>query len=968
MRDAVVTQAAAPIRSIVASARRMRFVVGAAMSRRSRRPAWHRLGETPRIGRRAATVIGRSEPLQRIARLFEAARHRQAGALVIVGEAGIGKTSLLDHVHAGADGFQRLRVRGVESEAALDHAGLLQLLTPVRHHLDGVPNPQRRALEAAVGWGPRAATDDRFLVAAGTLSLLATAAETAPVVVMVDDLHWLDPGSATAVLFAARRLVHDGVAVLLATRHGSPPGTSLDGLDHLTIDGLDIRDAAALLPPGTAPTVVSRLVEATHGNPLALIETAERLTPAQRRGAAALPDPLPTGGRLEAVYEPVLASLPAASRYAVLLAAASRDSAADPVVVSLRAQHHDPEVALGDAERRGVLLREPGVVRFRHPLLRTAAWATATPAERRAAHAALAAALPDSRWRARIWHLAEAATAPNDALAAELEALADENRSRLGHAAASAALERAARLSDDPALAADRLAAAIEDAALSGDVDKARDLAEQLLNSDADHRARGRALASLGTLEHSTGSVPRAAQLLAEAAGHTDGRLRVRVLAELAIAYHRLGDYQALAAVGDELAAVADRDDPHQRFLSDWVRGATALVRGNHDVGRTLLTQAVDLYQAHPALRDDPRHLLPAVLSTGFLDLPPDRVRLFEDRLVHARTLGALAVLVPVLAMFAYGRSERLGDHTGAFADAGEAVELGTELGFVADVAPAVEMLAWQHAARGVHDDARTELDRAARLVQQAGTAPVAAHLALARAFCAHCRDDLDEVIAVLEPRLDFDEGRGAMGEVLGVAPLLIEAYVALGRTNDAARLADRFAAIPEPDGRTQALIARCRALTADDDTSAVAAFRAALAAHTSASDAPFELARTELLFGARLRRIGQRVAARDHLRRARDRFIAMDLTLWVQRATAELAATGETARPRRRTSEEPLTSQETRVAILVGQGLTNREVAAALFVSPKTVEYHLSNVYRKRGLRSRSELARAMATNPTTT
>jgi AAA ATPase domain len=332
MRDAVVTQPAAPIRSVVASARRRRFVVGAAMSRRSRRPAWHRLGETPRIGRRAATVIGRREPLQRIARLFEAARHGQAGALVVVGEAGIGKTSLLDHVDAGADGFQRLRVRGVESEAALDNAGLLQLLTPVRHHLDGVPTPQRRALEAAVGWGPRTATDDRYLVAAGTLSLLATAAETAPVVVMVDDLHWLDPGSAIAVLFAARRLVRDGVAVLLATRHGSPPGTSLDGLDHLTLDGLDIRDAAALLPPGTAPAVVSRLVEATHGNPLALIEIAERLKPAQRRGTAALPDPLPTGGRLEAVYEPVLASLPAASRHAVLLAAASRDGAADPVV------------------------------------------------------------------------------------------------------------------------------------------------------------------------------------------------------------------------------------------------------------------------------------------------------------------------------------------------------------------------------------------------------------------------------------------------------------------------------------------------------------------------------------------------------------------------------------------------------------------------------------------------------------
>ena len=328
-------------------------------------------------------MIGRREPVERIERLLAAARHGRAGAIVIVGDAGVGKTSLLDHVDAGADGFQRLRMRGVESETALDHAGLLQLVTPVRHHLDAVPAPQRRALEAAVGWRPPEPSDDRYLVAAGTLSLLAVAAETMPVLVMVDDLHWLDVGSATAVLFAARRIAYDAVAILFATRHGSPPGTAIDGLERLTLNGLSTSDASGLLP-GTAPDVVARLVTATRGNPLALIETAKRLTPAQRRGAAALPDPLPAGCRLEAVYEPVVASLSAAGRHAVMLAAASRDDAVEPVIAALR-QHHDPDVGLGDAERRSVLVREPGVVRFRHPLLRTAAWAAATPLERRAA-------------------------------------------------------------------------------------------------------------------------------------------------------------------------------------------------------------------------------------------------------------------------------------------------------------------------------------------------------------------------------------------------------------------------------------------------------------------------------------------------------------------------------------------------------------------------------------------------------
>jgi hypothetical protein len=355
-----------------------------------------------------------------------------------------------------------VRRGGVESGTVLDHVGLLQLLTPVRHHVGDVPIPQRVALEAAVGWGPPTATDDRYLVAAGTLSLLAAAAETTPVLVTVDDLHWLDPGTATAVLFAARRLAHDAVAIVLATRHGSPPGTAADGLDRLTLEGLSASEAADLLPAGTASAIVTRLVAATHGNPLALIETAARLTSAQRRGSAALPDPLPAGDRLETVYEPVVTSLPAHSRHAVILAAANSDSAAEPVIAALREQH-DPDVALAEAECRGVLVREPGVVRFRHPLLRAAVWASATPAEWRAAHAALAAAMPASRRRARTWHLAEAATTPDGALAAELDTLADEDRDRFGYAAASAALERAARLSDDERAADDRLAASIED-------------------------------------------------------------------------------------------------------------------------------------------------------------------------------------------------------------------------------------------------------------------------------------------------------------------------------------------------------------------------------------------------------------------------------------------------------------------------------------------------------------------------
>ncbi len=691
--------------------------------------------------------------------MIEAARRGRAGALVITGEAGIGKTSLLDAAEVAAAGFQRLRASGVESESTIGHAGLLQLLGPLRDHLDGIPERQHHAVEAAVDWGEPQDADDRYLVAAGTMSLLARAAEERPVFVVVDDFHWLDPESAAAVLFAARRLTHDPVAFLLATRSGSPAGTSLDGLDTLALTGLTPADSVDLFPPGTDPNVINRLVAATHGNPLALIETTKRLSPAQRRGAAELADPLPTGERLQAVYEPLLSSLPPASRRGVLLVAAASDDPIDAVFAALQSQGLEPEDVLGDAERRGVLVIEPGRVRFRHPLIRSAAWATATAQERRATHAALAASLPESRRRARSWHQAEAATGPDAELAARLEAIAREDRARVGYSAASAALERAARLSDDLTLSAQRLAAAVEDAALAGDVSRARALATELLDGDADKRSRGRALAALGILEQCTGSIPRAAQLFAEAAEQLDGQLRVQILAELAMEKHRLGDYGGVTTVAAEMDLVADRSDPHQRLLIDFFGGIAALTDGDGERGRSLLTRSLELYRSDPELGDEPRYLVLALLSAYALGLTPDLVGFFESRLANSRTRGALAVLVRTLAMFAHGRAF-FGDHAGAFADAGEAAELAAELGFVADAAPAVEMLAWQHAARGAHDEASIELERAADLVERAGTTSVAAHLALAQAFCALCRDDLDEVVAILEPRVAADEGR----------------------------------------------------------------------------------------------------------------------------------------------------------------------------------------------------------------
>ena len=311
--------------------------------------------------------------------------------------------------------------------------------------------------------------------------------------------------------------------------------------------------------------------------------------------------------------------------------------------------------------------------------------------------------------------------------------------------------------------------------------------------------------------------------------------------------------------------------------------------------------------------------------------------------------------------MSAYGRAEFMGDHAGAFADAGEAVELADQLGYVADAAPAVEMLAWEHSARGLHDEALRLLDRARTLVERSGTAAVAAHLAITAAYCALCRGDLEETVRVLEARIASDGGVGSVGEPLGVAPLLVEAYAGLGRGADAAALAAQYAeASRSPLAPTAALVARCLALGASDDDAAVEAFEDSLASHALTPDR-FETAHTRLLYGARLRRAGRRIQAREQLGAAAGQFADMDLVHWVQRAETELRGTGQTARPRRQLPEEPLTSQETRVAMSAAQGLSNREIAAALFLSPKTVEHHLSSVYRKRGLRSRVQLANAL-------
>ncbi|MET0865335.1 MAG: LuxR C-terminal-related transcriptional regulator, partial [Nakamurella sp.] len=667
---------------------------------------------------------------------------------------------------------------------------------------------------------------------------------------------------------------------------------------------------------------------------------------------------------LSEAFAGLIAALPPAARRAVTMAAASFDTDPGPLLRALGADGTDAAEALAAAESAGVLEVDSGFVHFRHPLLRNAAWLAATAAERRTAHASLATAL-GHRPGTRLRHLAEAASGPDDELATALLSLADTERMRSGYAAASAIAERASSLLSDPGRSVDALATAAEDAALSGDVGRVRTLLEQIDAQPAEtsSQARARGLLCAGTLEGNAGSVPRAAVLLTEAVELGSGAVRIRALYELLQAQYRLGSAQGMAEVAAAIERHADPRDIEQEMLTAYSAAAALAYSGKWAEAATPALHTLDLLERTPALRDDPRYLQVAGLAAGWAGTIHTVYGDAPRRLELTRSLGAVGVLPLILSLLA-GAAGMFGRHQDAFAYAGEAVELGTELGYVVDVSIAQELLAWELAARGYPEQAQEALLAARQLQQRAEVAQAAVHVELVDAFCAQCSGDLARVVAVLEHRIEIDGGRQPRGDYpLSVVPDLVEAYLGLGRRDDARGIAARHIELhrESTDHVRRAEAHRLAGILATDPADAEAEFEAAHRAHAAGFD-PFSAARTRLAHGQRLRRAGERIAAREQLRVAADAFRSMDLDLWVSRAVDELAATGSTARrgPKR---DGALTSQETRVALHVARGLTNRQIAAELFLSPKTVEHHVSSVLRKRGLHSRVELAAAFNT-----
>ena len=904
-------------------------------------------------------LVGRERERREIAAALGAARAGTSAVLLLVGEAGIGKTALLDDAAEQAGDLRVLRARGVESEAQIPFASLLELLRPALALVDRLPPPQAGALEAAFALRT-APAQERFAVGAATLGLLATYAEAGPIAVLVDDAHWLDASSAQALLFAVRRLVADPIAVLVAVREGVD--SLLDGADlrTLRLSGLSDSEAAELL--GASPPGVSmRLHRSTGGNPLGLLELASDppdLTLAPE-GA-----PMLVSARLARHAVTRAAALDDDARRALVLVATSDsgelsmlDRAARRLAIDLG--------ALDAAERAGLVELTPGAVAFRHPLMRSAVYTAAPADERRAAHRALANSLPDRDFDRRAWHLAAAATGPDDAACAALEQAGERGQVRSSYATATAAFERASRLTSDAERCARLLWRAAQNAWLAGLADRAAGLLDTARASTADVETLLEIEQLAGHIATRRGPVLRGHAILTAAAVHADPERAIVMLADAAAACFYAGEAAEMLAVAREAQRrLTPGASMRARFLVTTTVGMAHTLGGDAAAGAEALHAATALAERSPAIREDVDLLPWLALAPIFLRETSAGRPLLEDAMRVARERAAVGALPSVLNLVA--RDQATTDRWAtAEATYREALALARESGQRVELVFGLAGLASLQARRGREADCRAcaaealELGEAVGMGTQAVWATAALgelELGLGDAAAAVCHFERQREQLCRLAITDVD---------LSPAAELVDVYVRLGRIEEATQLADQLARDAAAKGQPWSLAraARCRALLADDDAHAEH-FEQALRWHAETPDV-FETARSHLAYGERLRRARRRVLAREQLRAALATFERLDARPWAERARAELAATGERSRRRDPSTADELTPQELQIAVMLAGGRTTRETATSLFLSPKTVEYHLRHVYQKLRIHSREELTAALTDVP---
>jgi DNA-binding CsgD family transcriptional regulator len=917
---------------------------------------------------RVAQLTGRSSELSVLDRLIDVVRGGQSRVLVVSGEPGVGKTALLDYLAGRASGCRIERAAGVQSELELAFAGLHQLCAPMLNRLDRLPGPQQEALRTAFGLsaGP---PPDRFLVGLAVLGLLSEVADERPLVCIVDDEQWLDRASRQALGFAARRLAADPVGLVFAAR---VPHEDLAGLPGLEVGGLRAADARALLDSVLAgpldARVRDRFVAETRGNPLALLELPRGVTSAELAGGfglpGALPGAIPLAGRIEETFGRRIQALAPDSRRLLQLAAAD-PSGESSLMWRAAGQLGIPHQAATPAVEAGLAVFGTRV-RFRHPLVRSAAYQSASLPDRQEVHSALAEATdaqadPDRR----AWHRAQAAPGPDEDVAAELESSAGRAQARGGLAAAAAFLERAALLTPDPGRRAGRLLAAAQAKRDAGAPDAALSLLVEPEAEPVDELQAAKVERLRGQIAFDQRRGIDAARLLLSAARRlesVDAELAREAHLESLMAAYWVGPQDAPGPLSDAAqAARAAVPGPNPPRLVDvlldafavWFIGQRDGSSGSH------LARALELLLALDVSSDEADRWAWLTAGTAInligLELcdPESWYALTTAQVRFARETGALVHLQFALNYLASAQT--------AMGELAAAARLMEEDHLIAEatgnppVALAEMMIAtW-----------RGREAEAPRLIDAVSQASAASGLGLMVDFCVYARSVLYNGLGRYDAALDAAQ-RAFELRPIGYGPLVLsELAEAAAKTGDAGlaqaalESASRRARVT-PTPWALGIEARARALLSSGEA-ADNYYRESIG-HLDRTRMRSEVARGHLLYGEWLRRENRRVDAGGQLRIARDMLDAMGMEAFADRARHELLATGESVGKRIPEASSALTAQETSIARLARDGRTNPEIGAQLFLSSRTVEWHLRKIFTKLGIASRRELHIALA------
>jgi DNA-binding CsgD family transcriptional regulator len=899
-----------------------------------------------------AGLLDRARERDVLDQLVAGVRAGQSRVLVLRGEAGIGKTALLEHLSAAAEGCRIARAAGVESEMELAFAGLHALCAPMLGRLGQLPLPQRDALNTAFGMsgGP---PPDRFLVGLAVLSLLADAAEEQPLVCIVDDAQWLDRVSVQTLAFVARRLLAERVGLVFALR-ASGDEHELEGLPELVIEGLAAADARQLLdatiPGPLDPRVRDRILGEAGGNPLALLELPRGEKPLA--GGFGLPVEMALTSRIEQGFVDQLTLLPAATRRLLLLAAA--EPVGDVPLLWRAAERLGLGPEAAEPAEAASLVEIGARVRFRHPLVRSAAYRAAPAFERREAHRALAS-VTDARLDPdrRAWHRARAAEGPDEAVAGELEHSAGRARARGGLSAAGAFLQRAAELTPDPAMRVTRSLAAAQAKLDIADAVSASDLLAAAELGPVDELQRARLERLRAQIAFASRRGRDAPPLLLEAARRLDpldaALARETYLEAIASAMFagRLGtgpdvhEVAEAARASNRVAAPGPADRLLDALVTRFTEGYAASVEP--------LSRALRAFGEPDGGGEDRRWLWLACRLAQ--DLWDDELwYVLATRGVRvARETGALNLLPNALNYLA-----AFNVHSGAFTTAATLTDEIDSITQATGIPPLRYAASTLLVARGDQAQALSLLEWGLRNVTERGEGSALGLASWLHALLYNSQGHYGEALAAARRACEHEDVI-AYGWALVE---LIEAGVRGGQPEEAAAALARLSERTRASGTEWALgtEARCRALLSDDESLYQESVE-----RLARSRAAVELARSRLLYGEWLRRENRRADAREQLRAAHEMFSRMGAEAFAERARRELSATGETVRKRTVETLDELTTQEAQVARLAAQGHTNPEIGAQLFISPRTVEYHLHKVFPKLGISSRKELRRAL-------